>query len=610
MDNLFEELKRRNVFRVGIAYLVVGWLMIEIVDTIAPRMAMPEWVPGLVIILVLVGLPITLFLAWAFELTPEGVKKAKDVAPEDSVTASTGQKLNYVIITTLVLALGYFIWERQNVPDAPQVETASSDSTADQLIESRSRISIAVLPFADLSAAKDQEYFGDGIAEEILNALVKLEELKVTSRTTAFSLKGRNLSVPEIAAQLDVSHILEGSIRSAGDNVRVTAQLIEVESDSHLWSESYDRKLDDIFAIQDEISAAIAQALKIELVADAVAGRERPTDNLEAYKLYLQAHHLMLQRGVENLKVAVDLLERAVELDPDFALAWIELASSFALIPSYADDQPQGALYVRAEEALERAEALTPGSAQIWAIRGFMRLNQYRFQESLSSLERAVALDPGNETNWLWLGVSLSATGYLSESIEALERAYEIAPTTGINSGWLSMSHHARGEYDIALRYVEESKALGWGSSHLVDGLLLLEAGNPEQVKGAFRLYARLLGYQEDIFSSFVDGYFNPGLRPGLSPSLYTLLDEGRNNAAFAGGLLIQDAAFLKYFMKSDGMAQGVLITWFWIFGSRSLLDTPELREFLLQTGMVDLWRSRGWPDFCRPLGDDDFECN
>ncbi len=609
MSSFFSELKRRNVLRVAAAYAVVSWLLLQVGDIAADNLSFPDWFMPMLMVVLGLGFPVALLLSWAFELTPSGMMKTEDVDAHASIRHNTGQKLNYVIIAALVLALGYFVFERQSMPGVPSEEIANSDSTADQGIESPGPISIAVLPFVDLSAAGDQEYFGDGIAEEILNVLAKLEGLQVTSRTTAFSLKGKNFSIPEIAAKLNVSYILEGSIRSARNTVRVTAQLIDVASDSHLWSETFDRQLDDIFAIQDEISASIAEALKIELVGEAAVVGDRPTNNLDAYQLYLQGHHLIRQRGADNLNVAAGLLEAAVELDPDFALAWVELGIIYTLIPSYSDNHPQGEFYPRAEVALERAEALNPDLAQIWATRGLMRVNQYEFEESLTFLERAVILDPRNESSWLWLGLSLGVVGYIDESIEALNRAYEIAPTTGINPGWLAISHHARGDYELARRYSDESIALGWVFSHYGRGLLFLESGNPEQAKTEFRAFSRNMDYPEDIFSPYVDGYFNPDLRPGLSSRLYALVGEGWNVAAFVAGFMIQDVPFLKYHLDSDASNKGTQMARFWNPMFRSLLNTPELKEFFLSTGMVDLWRSRGWPDFCRAVGEDDFIC-
>ncbi len=255
MSNYFDELKRRNVFRVAAAYAVVGWIAIEVIDTLAPRMGMPDWVAGFVILLVLIGFPIALLFSWAFEMTPEGIRKTEDVDADDSLSSTTGQKLNYFIIA----ALASFILFQQFSPSLSNISPFAENEPL------TTSIGIAVLPFADLSQDGDQEYLGDGVAEEILNVLAGVDGLKVTSRTSAFAFKDQNRPIPEIAEILGVSHVVEGSIRKQNDKVRITAQLIDVSDDTHLWSKTYDSDLSDIFRLQDEIAEQIALALSTDL---------------------------------------------------------------------------------------------------------------------------------------------------------------------------------------------------------------------------------------------------------------------------------------------------------------------------------------------------------
>ena len=253
MGNLFDELKRRNVFRVGMVYAIVGWLLVQVTSIAVPAFAMPGWVTTVVFYFVLVGFPVALLFAWAFELTPEGLRPTGEVDLNTSTTVQTGQKLNYLIAVALVLALGFIAY--QNIGPKPD-----TDPTRTQIAETQT--SIAVLPFADLSPEGDQEYFSDGISEELLNVLVRIEGLRVASRTSAFAFKGGDRNIVEIANVLGVNHVLEGSVRKAGDRVWITAQLIDAETDTHMWSETYDRGLTDIFAIQDEIAGAIVAALR------------------------------------------------------------------------------------------------------------------------------------------------------------------------------------------------------------------------------------------------------------------------------------------------------------------------------------------------------------
>ena len=274
--SFFEELKRRNVFRVGFAYVIVAWILMQVADTFAPALQLPDWFTSAVAFLLLLGFPLALFLAWAFELTPEGIKKEKDVDRSRSITHLTSRKLDFAIIGMLVFALAYFIWESRfsstfndgtaipvNASAQGESGKISPDGVPGQAGSTKpARKSIAVLPFVNMSADPDQVYFSDGISEELLNVLAQFPGLSVAARTSAFQFKNQNMDIAEIARQLNVNHILEGSVRKSGKQLRITAQLIEAESGYHLWSDSYDREMDDIFAIQDEISAAIEAGLR------------------------------------------------------------------------------------------------------------------------------------------------------------------------------------------------------------------------------------------------------------------------------------------------------------------------------------------------------------
>jgi len=304
-DSLFTELKRRNVFKVGVAYLVLAWVVVQVTDSAVPALHLPEWVNSFVFFIGAIGFPFALFFAWAFEITPEGIKKESDISPEDSISAHTGRKLDFIIISLLIAALGYFIWKSQldnNIPvtsSSPQMKD-TLDNKPVNFEDYINPASIAVLAFSDLSPNGDQEYFSDGISEEILNVLVKVSSLKVSSRTSAFQFKGTKLGIPEIANQLKVRHIVEGSVRKAGNTIRITAQLIDTKNDTHLWSETYDRPLDtsNLFAIQDEIANAIVEALKETLGLESLNAVkvEQHTTNLTAYELFLQARPLFQSR--------------------------------------------------------------------------------------------------------------------------------------------------------------------------------------------------------------------------------------------------------------------------------------------------------------------------
>ena len=312
MSNLFNELKRRNVVRVGFAYIVLGWVALQLGDILFEMFETPAWVGKTLAALLLLGFPFACIFAWAFEMTPEGVKKTEEVDQSESITHSTGKKLNFVIMTALVIAVGYFIWERQQAPESA--------------IEVSLDKSIAVLPFVNMSSDKEQEWFADGLTEEILNSLARTPDLLVASRTSSFQYKGQNTDVSTIAAALGVAHILEGSVRRGGDKLRVTAQLIRANDGFHLWSETFDREPKDVIEIQENVAFEIANALKTAMDPEALQKMvSSGTASVGAYEAYLEGLALEGTSGasgnVADWVAAVSAFDRATAIDENFALA-------------------------------------------------------------------------------------------------------------------------------------------------------------------------------------------------------------------------------------------------------------------------------------------------
>ena len=372
--SFFEELKRRNVVRVGIAYVLLGWVVMQGADFLLDLVGAPEWVIRVFAIAGLVGLPFALFFAWAFELTPEGIKRESEIDRSQSITPQTGRKLDRTIIVFLVLAVigllaDKFIPENDIPVVAPQVENTPAATETPAAAETGEQ-SIAVLPFVDMSPDGDQAYFADGIAEEILNVLVKTHSLKVAGRTSSFQFSGRNEDLRLIGKELGVEHILEGSIRKDQNRVRITAQLVKADDGFHLWSETYDRELTDIFAIQDEIARAITDALAIELDLGRTGPRlaAEQTRNMEAYDHYLEARALIAQR--QDFKRAIELLDGALEHDPDFAQAWAANAQAHALAPYYLKDIIVEDFLADAERMANRALEIDPLLSQAHSVSG------------------------------------------------------------------------------------------------------------------------------------------------------------------------------------------------------------------------------------------------
>ena len=320
--DFFSELKRRNVYRVAVAYAVVGWLVIQVAATIVPALHLPSTITTAVVVLVLLGFPIALVLAWAFELTPEGIKRTEDVAPDASITRRTGRKLmrGVAVVAVLALALLLFTLLRQGHV-AVTTDPAKAAATAPELHAIPAK-SIAVLPFQNLSRDEENAFFADGVQDEILTRLAKIGDLKVISRTSTQRFKNAPADLPTIAKQLGVLHVLEGSVQKSRDSVRVNVQLVNALTQAHLWAETYDRKLIDIFAVESDIAKRIADTLHAKLSgSEAQAIAKRPTANPEAHELYLKGRYFWNKRTCADLWRAVEQFKAAIEKDPAYALA-------------------------------------------------------------------------------------------------------------------------------------------------------------------------------------------------------------------------------------------------------------------------------------------------
>jgi len=462
--SFFGELHRRNVVRMGIAYTVTAWLLLQVTDVVMQNIEAPPWVMQALLYLLLVGLIPTLLFAWVFELTPEGIKREAEIVEGSSVVHQTRRKLDTLIILVLVGAVAYLFWDgkrpdttvdtaetaAQNAETADespgmtrlreQVAAADTSNTAgstDVTAADNADKSIAVLPFVNLSSDPEQEYFSDGISEELLNVLAQIPALRVAARTSSFQFKGDNRDISEIAEVLKVNHVLEGSVRKAGTRLRITAQLIEAQSGYHLWSETYDRELEDVFAIQDEISLAIAEALKAELALNE-DGRNvlsRETSNTPAYEAYLKGRGLINQRGNQAITAGVRELERSVRLDANFAPARAQLAIGIALLHSASGaygDLTLDEVNQRAGEQIAAAAALDDDFAELWAARSILARARNDAEKALEYAERALAIRPNYVDALSWRVNSLADVGRYAESFAAREEMLELDPLSVI----------------------------------------------------------------------------------------------------------------------------------------------------------------------------------
>ena len=503
--NFFSELNRRNVVRVGVAYLVVGWVLTQVAGSLEAALTLPDWFDTVVVAFLGLGLPVALFLSWAYEMTAEGVIRTEDVDADASITHNTGHKLNYLIIGGLVIAVAFLLYDRSASP-----ERGASSQTA--IIDK----SIAVLPFVDLSPEGDQEYFSDGLTEEILNSLARLPELKVTARTSAFFFKGRNIPIPEIAATLGVAHIVEGSVRRAGDKLRITAQLVRAEDGFHLWSQTYDRSVEDIFAVQEDVAENIARAMDIILDDERRAEMFTfGTRNVESYEAFLKGVALSDEihdlRSTRSLWESYDLFTRAIEADPNFANAYYFRVDSYAHFlfrgasDVYLSDQhPEGMTSEKAlallHQDMDKAIELTLNPSD----RAVYELEKITFSDDWRAFPAAVEklrISNTTRSNSFEGGWALSTLALIGEG----ELAYEIS-MAGVDRSPLDGSLWAEaaaallvlGRLEEGSALIERAHSLGVTHSWLTDLEIAISiaANDLERLQAMFD---RLLPAQEHL---------------------------------------------------------------------------------------------------------------
>jgi TolB-like protein len=593
--SLLTELRRRNVFKVGAAYLVVGWLVIEAAALLAPQLNLPEWAPRFVTFLVLVGFPIALVLAWIFDLTPEGMQLAE---------GKTGNKRFYAAVSAIAaLSLAWFFLGTGARSPAPGVDTAPPRETIDGKAARAGGPSIAVLPFVNMSPDPDNEFFADGISEELLNILARIDGLTVASRTSAFSFKGSNAPIPTIASSLNVGHVLEGSVRKQADRVRITAQLVHADSDVHLWSQTYDRQLVDIFAVQEEIAQAIATALE-GVLGTRVVTVTAPTGDLEAYQRFLQGRGRFFER--QELDEALADFQFAVARDPQYAEAWGFLAATAYIharsaYPSRLDPADVEAPLA---PALERALALNPAMTLALSIQGSLMLDSKdpeRMAHGISLMERAAAAELGDSSARLWLGLRWLMLGHAERAWPVLASAHADDPRVGINAGYLGVAEFVTGREAEGERLARLAVELtGWRTAAT---MISFERANRGETARSVEWFG--LAYSDidpAVPRSIVDGY----------PQ--ALSDPGAREAYVAD--LPEVAAYLVHFAFADAdaifdrVSLGTrawfnfqyLVTVSWLPSMQWLREDPRYFSLMEMHGHVGTWERLGYPRGCRPV--------
>jgi TolB-like protein/DNA-binding SARP family transcriptional activator len=613
MASLVKELKRRNVFRVAVGYLILGWVVLQITDIVAPALHLPEWTMTLVLLLGVIGFPFALFFAWAFELTPEGLKREHEVDRSQSITHHTGRKVDFAIIGLLVVALVFIAWDAYLSGPDDEVPVAEAVGTAVETAQiepgQATPVSIAVLPFVNMSPDPDQEYFSDGLSEEILNLLAKVPDLKVIARTSSFAFKGKNQDIRTIGKALDVSTVLEGSVRKSGERVRITAQLIEVSSGAHIWSDTFDRTLTDIFAVQDDVASEILKALQVH-VGEAPK-RGRPTESSEAYTFFLSARAALNRYEDADARRSA---QKAVELDPLFAEAYELLALAYWASNGASLDATKAQRGVN--DAAAKALAIDPSLffAQALLVESDSR---FSWTSSLETLDRVLREQPNNVGLMSVLSWDLQVAGYFQEALSITEHWVELDPLSTqahVNLYWARLSVDKRGE---ALESLKTAHQLGlsWAPHNLASFYLVEKQDGAaiEYLEAGFQIDGLPTEFAQELI---VDAR-NPETGQAFLDQFLPQIVASRPNDRSAREQRILLAPFYSVFGFLDRYFELLfefgISTDDWDDAEVPVHDStidrrsgftahPRYLEIAKTWGLTELWDQRGPPDMCEKL--------
>jgi TolB-like protein/Flp pilus assembly protein TadD len=496
IDNFFAELKRRNVYKVAVAYAVVAWLFIQAASIFFPAFDAPPWVMKIFIIVIIFGFPVALIFSWAFEITPEGIKLESEIEANKSIARRTGRKIVAMTIALAVVAAGLFVYQF----------VRSRSATPAPLVTNKS---IAVLPFDNLSDDKSNAYFAEGVQDEILTRLAKVADLKVIARTSTQRFKSAPENLTDIAKQLGVANILEGSVQKVGDQVRVNVQLINALTNAHLWADIYDRKLTDIFAVESDIAKTIADTLQAKLSASAEhVLASRPTEIPEAHELYLKGRYFWNRRTGENLKKAADFFQQSIGKDPRYALAYSGLADCHVLLPAYADlgSNPRDEL-PKALEAAQKAVELDDTLAEAHTSLARALASNLQLSAAMSEFKRAIELNPSYATAHQWFGECLQSEGRVEEALVELKRAQELDPLSLIINSVLGFAFDTVGKSDEAITQLRKTIEMdpNFANGHGMLGNVLEHRG---QLKEALVEYEKCSGSDPIDLANLAAAYF------------------------------------------------------------------------------------------------------
>jgi adenylate cyclase len=602
----FAELKRRRVGKVAIAYGAVAWGVTEASSVVFPALHVPEWAMTFVVVFLLVGFPISMVLAWVFDVGPEGIHRTEPL-PQVAMAAQIRIRAAFGLAVLLCMALlGYLLYER-GLGRAHAGET---------------RQSVAVMPFTNLSGDPSKEYFSDGMSEELLNLLARIPGLKVAARTSSFAYKGREVDVREIGKQLGVDTVLEGSVREAGDRVRITAQLVDTETGFHLWSETYDRKLADIFQVQDDIAKAIVDRMRIDLAPGdrQVAERQQvPTQNVEAYELYLQGRAIWKRRGEDNLKRAIEFYQQAIARDPAFARAHAALASAYVVLPGYTkDEHDQDKFLSLAESSARQALAIDPNIGEAHAVLAQINADRGDLLDAESGFFFAISLEPNEPTPHQWYSILLMKVGRLDAALAQAKKAQELDPTSPILAANLANAWLVKGDDDSALRYSKLASELGLGKvGYGVETEVAKRRGQWDEVRRLIALEDHLPPELRSRAGEFVGALADPAKRPAMVAAMQVIDPKIATQSELIGSYLnmgATDVAYRIMFETLDKDPRAWVEDWdlsmAWAPEGAAMRRDPRFGQLAQRIGLVDYWKQYGFPDGCHAGKDTPVACS
>ncbi len=614
--SFINELKQRNVIRVAILYGVASWLILQGADLIGSLLSLPDWTNRFVLLLLLLGFPAALVISWVYEITPEGIVKTSEVPQKASTRPRTGRRIDRMIIAALALAILVLLAERfMSAPEAIGPEIADTREPPGNGAAPATR-SIAVLPFVNMSADPANEYFSDGMSEEILNTLAQVEGLRVAARTASFQFKGDSADLAEVGERLKVGAVLEGSVRRVGNSVRISAQLVDVVNGYRIWAKTFDRSLDNVFAVQTEIAGEIVDALQLELGATggpaaATVGRALPTQNARAYELFLQGRHLWRQRSGPNIERALELLKAAVELDPEFAEAQAALASTHVVTANYLNVDATEA-YDQAWDASAKAIELDPTLAEPYAVQAVVRFFRLEWLEAESGFRRAIEMQPDEPTPHHWFGVLNLAAGYLDVFGDEIRKAYELNPAHAGIASVFGQVRFYEGDYEAALEQLEVAESMGaWYVAGAVLPMVLYEMDRPNEALAATRRYAERVGMGADFAELLHAAMSDPKRRAEASSAILAASAAGYPATVRLHDLLRigEYELAVSQALTAPNATPDDLLVYAWLPSRSDFRNSPEFERLVRESGLLDYWEKRGWPDLCRSDGEG-FSCD